>query len=111
MPEPSVADNTRRELLGLGAQHDLPMLRVHRAHERARQIAGEHDLDRQVVFNMVEEILGIIGEGTKRYGHLCTKCRSLLVTEKGKQICPQHDWIPDDVPRVLLIAFDPTSHG
>jgi hypothetical protein len=49
------------------ADHDLPMLRVHAARQRARDIAEAAGVDEAVAEQIAREVVAIIGQGTKRW--------------------------------------------
>jgi hypothetical protein len=88
-------------------EHDLPMLRVHRAWEAAEKIAEAHGIDRSIALAIARKAIDIIGGGTKRWGHLCTECRSQLTWENNELRCPQHGFIGPWQGVTLLISFDP----
>lgn len=95
------------------ADHALPMLRVHRAWEAAEEIAERSGVDRSVALEIAREVVAIIGEGTRRWGHLCPSCRALLTWEDKRLTCPEHGALYASVlgapATTLLILFDPLT--
>lgn len=92
------------------ADHDLPMIRVHRAWEAAEKIADAHHIDRGIALSIAREAIAIVGEGTKRWGHLCPSCRSLVTWEDDRPRCPEHGTLAGlgfGPALTLLISFDP----
>lgn len=96
--------------------HALPMLRVHRSWQRAQEIARETGVDEAVALRIAQEIVGIIGRDTTRWGHMCPRCRSKIEWRTSGScreypICPQHGFISGGLgtgtPLALLISFDP----
>jgi hypothetical protein len=96
------------------ADHDLPMLRVHAARQRARDIAEAAGVDEAVAEQIAREVVAIIGQGTKRWGHLCPDCRRLVDWDAIQgPTCPEHGRLRGwglGTPLVLLISFDPIQH-
>lgn len=90
------------------ADHDLPMLRVHRAWEAAEKIAEAHHVDRGVALAIAREVIAIVGDGTRRWGHLCTVCRSQVKWNNDDgPICPEHGRLGHMAALTLLISFEP----
>lgn len=90
------------------SDHDLPMLRVHRAWTAAEKIAEAHDIDRGVALAIARKVIGIVGEGTRRWGHLCTSCRSLVTwPDDHGPVCPEHGRLGGMATLTLLISFEP----
>lgn len=87
--------------------HDLPMLRVHRAWEAAEEIADEEGISRSVALRIARRTVAILGKDTRRWGRLCVDCRSLIEEQDGRSVCPEHGPLGAFTPGSLLIAFDP----
>lgn len=93
-------------------EHDLPMLRVHGAYARAAELAALSGLDRAVVDQIVREVIGIIGAGTKRFWFLCPECGQMLERVESDTPppflrCPVHGGFSSG--RTLLISFPPQT--
>ncbi len=97
------------------AEHNLPMLRVHRAAQRAAEIAEAYEVDGKVVDAIVREVIGIIGEGTFRRGHRCPECRQEIhwsnTTIDQYPVCPEHGTLDRHAPLILMVAFPPCEPG
>jgi hypothetical protein len=92
------------------ADHDLPALRVHRAWEQARLIAKETGTDEGVALRIAQEVIAVVGKGTKRIGCLCPRCHAPIEWKEGRPVCPEHGGLGGlglGAPLTLAISFDP----